>query len=69
MFIFLSKRANCAFQWPTSTYQGVPEVAMVMLSYAVKDLTRILLGFLENAKIGEIQYLCSGDECWYLCIQ
>ena len=30
-------------------------------------LTLIMLGFLENAKIGEIQYLCYGDECWYLC--
>ena len=29
--------------------------------------TLIMLGFLEYAKIGEIQYLCYGDECWYTC--
>ena len=27
----------------------------------------IMLGFPENAKIGEIQYLCYGDECCFLC--
>ena len=26
--------------------------------------TLIMLGFLENSKIGEIQYLCYGDEYW-----
>ena len=30
-------------------------------------LTLIMLGFLENAEIVDIQYLCYGDECWYLC--
>ena len=30
-------------------------------------LTLIMLGFLENAKNCEIQYLCYGDKCWYLC--
>ena len=29
-------------------------------------LTLNMLGFLENATIGEIQYLCYRDECWYL---
>ena len=30
-------------------------------------LTLVILGFLQKAKIGEIQYLCYGDECWYFC--
>ena len=30
-------------------------------------LPLIMLGFLENANIGEIQYLSYGDECWYIC--
>ena len=30
-------------------------------------LTLIMQSFLENAKIGEIQYLCDEDECWYIC--
>ena len=30
-------------------------------------LFNTMLGYLENAKIGNIQYLCYGDECWYLC--
>ena len=30
-------------------------------------LTLIMQGFLENANIGEIQYLCYEDKCWYLC--
>ena len=30
-------------------------------------LTPIMQGFQENAKIGEIQYLCPRAECWYLC--
>ena len=32
-----------------------------------KLLTLIMLGFLENAKNGEIQYLRYGDEYWYFC--
>ena len=30
-------------------------------------LALIILGFLENAKIGEIWYLCYGDYCCYIC--
>ena len=30
-------------------------------------LTPIILSFPEKAKIGEIEYLCHGDECWEIC--
>ena len=40
---------------------------MTALVVCVNILTLIMLGFLENAKIGEIQYLWYGDECWYFC--
>ena len=31
------------------------------------ELTLIMLAFLENAKIADIQYLCDGDAYCYLC--
>ena len=40
---------------------------MAYVQWYLLILTLNMLGFLENAKIGEIQYLCYGDKCWYLC--
>ena len=31
------------------------------------SLTRIMLGCPENAKIGDIHYLCYGNKCWCIC--